>query len=205
MQDHQSPDLYISSTFPSMPFLRSEWNISPELFDDFLAWLDPDRKEAGIRYEEIRRRLVKIFTCRGCSCPEDLADETINRVIVKVRELRDDYQGDPARYFGGVARNVFHEYARKRSLPTVQPEPDPPELRERELNCLDDCLDGISVDNRRLILCYYEGEKGSRIRNRNKMAHELGTEPNALRIRVHRIRTVLQQCVRTCLDKGAGR
>jgi hypothetical protein len=27
-------------------------------FDRFLAWLDPNRDEAGRRYEEIRRRLA---------------------------------------------------------------------------------------------------------------------------------------------------
>jgi DNA-directed RNA polymerase specialized sigma24 family protein len=204
MQDHNSPDLYISATFPSMPVLRGDWNISPEIFDAFLAWLDPNREKAGRKYEDIRRRLIKIFTSRGCSCPEDLADETINRVIVKVRELSEDYRGDPARYFGGVARNVFHEYARRRAVPAVQPKPDPPEAREQELNCLDKCLEVLAGDNRTLILRYYEGEKGSRIQNRNKMACELGTEPNALRIRAHRIRTALQQCVGDCLAQSAG-
>lgn len=204
MQDYNSPDLHISATFPSMPFLRGEWKISPEMFDAFLAWLDPDRNKAGRRYEDIRRRLIKIFASRGCFCPEDLADETINRVIAKVHEIKEDYHGDPARYFGGVARNVFHEYARKRAVPTVQPRPDSPESREQALSCLDKCLEEIPVDNSSLILRYYEGQKGSRIRNRNEMARELGMEPNALRIRAHRIRTALQQCVGNCLAQSAG-
>ena len=205
MQDPNSPDLYIHATFPSMPFLRGEWQITQEVFDAFLAWLDPDRKVAGKRYEDIRHRLVKIFVSRGCHCPEDLADETINRVMVKVREISGDYRGDPGRYFGGVARNVFHEYARKRAVPAAQPVPDPPEARDQELTCLDKCLEGISSDNRTLILRYYEGGKQSRIQNRNEMARELGTEPNALRIRAHRIRTALQQCVGGCLAQNAGR
>jgi len=204
MQDPNLPDLYISATFPSMPVLRGDWNISPEMFNAFLAWLDPNREKAGRKYEDIRRRLIKIFTSRGCSCPEDLADETINRVIVKVPEVVEDYQGDPARYCGGVARNVFHEYTRKRTVQAVQPKPDPPGAREQELDCLDKCLEEIPADNRTLILRYYEGEKGSRIQNRNEMARALGTEPNALRIRAHRIRTVLQQCVGDCLAQGAG-
>jgi DNA-directed RNA polymerase specialized sigma24 family protein len=204
MQDPNLPDLYISATFPSMSFLRSEWNISPEIFDAFLAWLDPDREIAGRKYEDIRRRLIRIFASRGCSCPEDLADETINRVIVKVREISGDYQGDPARYCGGVARNVFHEYARPRVAPAVQPKPDPPEARTEELDCLEKCLKEIPVENRSLILRYHEGEKGSRIQIRNDMARELRAEPNALRIRAHRIRTVLQRCVGDCLAQSAG-
>ncbi len=200
MQDPKSPDLYINATFPSLTFLRSEWNISPETFNAFLAWLDPDREEAGRKYEDIRRKLIKIFASRGCYCPDDLADETISRVITKVREIEEDYQGDPARYFGGVARNVYHEYARKRVAPALQPETDPSESRRQELDCLDKCLDEIPESNRELILRYYEGEKRSKIKNRDDMAREFGMEPNALRIRAHRIRTVLQQCVAACLS-----
>lgn len=199
MQEQSSPELHISATFPSMPFLRSEWNISREVFEAFLNWLEPDRQKAGRKYEDIRHRLIKIFVSRGCCFPEDLADETINRVIVRVRELRENYRGDPAPYFGGVARNVFHEYTRKRIVPPGQPRPDPREARERELDCLDKCLEQIHQENRTLILRYHEGEKGTRIQIRNEMAQELGTEPNALRIRAHRIRVVLQKCVRECL------
>ena len=156
MKNPASPELYIRGTFPSMPLLRHEWSISPEDFDAFLTWLEPDRNRAGIKYEDIRSRLVKIFASRGCSCPEDLADETINRVIVKVPEIRDRYCGDPARYFGGVARNVFHEYARRKTVPAVQPPPDPPETQERELDCLDKCLDEIPAGIRAFILKYHE-------------------------------------------------
>jgi DNA-directed RNA polymerase specialized sigma24 family protein len=188
-----------------MPFLRREWNITPELFEAFLAWLGPDRQEAGRKYEDIRRRLIKIFASRGCTCPEDLADETINRVMVRVPDIRADYRGDPARYFGGVARNVYHEYARNQCAPEADPRADPPEARERELECLDRCLEEIPGENRNLVFRYYAGEKGrSRIRSRNEMALAMGMGLNALRIRVHRIRAILQQCVRACLAQNAG-
>ncbi len=203
MKENLPPGMYVNATFPSMPYLRTQWNISADTFEAFLAWLDRDRRQAGKKYEDIRIRLIKIFASRGCSCPEDLTDETINRVIVKVQAINGDYQGDPARYFCGVARNVYHEYARKRTVPIVRPEPDPPGTRELELDCLDRCLDEVAVQNRELILRYYKGEKSSRIQNRNDMARELMTEPNALRIRVHRIRSVLQRCVGDCVARSA--
>ena len=204
MKDLGSPELYISQTFRAMPLLRREWNISPEDFSAFLTWLEPDSNKAGAKYEDIRRRLMKIFTSRGCTCPEDLADETINRVIVKVHKIREGYRGDPALYFGGVARNVFHEYARKKAVPAVQPPPNPHDARERELDCLDRCLDEITGENRVFILRYHESGKGSRIQNRSDMAREMGRGPNALRIRAHRIRAGLQQCVSDCLAQNAG-
>ncbi len=202
MREPRSPDLPAITTFPLLSLLRNEWNVSPELFDVFLAWLNPNREEAGKKYEDIRRRLIRLFTGRGCLCPEDLADETINRVIVKVPEVRDHYRGDPGRYFGGVARNVLHEYARRRIVPAPQPQAETPQARERELECLEECLKTMGEAHRNIILRYYEGEKGIRIQNRSDLARQLGTEPNALRIRVHRIRTVLQQCVGDCLERG---
>ncbi len=202
MNDPYSRELRLNTTFPALPSLRREWDISPETFNTFLAWLDPNREEAGRKYEEIRGRLIKIFASRGCSCPEDLADETISRVIVKSREIGEAYEGEPARYFGGVARNVFHEYSRKRTVHAAGPPSAPPEPRTEELDCLDKCLAEIPENQRILILQYYQGEKGRKIRNRDSMARELGMESNALRIRACRIRGLLHRCVADCLAGG---
>jgi DNA-directed RNA polymerase specialized sigma24 family protein len=191
--------------FPTLRVLRSQWNLSPENFDTFLAWLDSDRDEAGKEYELIRRRLIKIFASRGCRWPEDLADETINRVIFKIGEISKGYCGDPGRYCGGVARHVFQEYARRYPPVPAVPETVPPATRERELQCLEGCLDGIPENLRTIILRYYEGEKRARIRNRERLARDMSTEINALRIRVCRIRSVLKQCVSDCLARADAR
>lgn len=201
MQGSPLPEFPNRVTFPMLPVLRSEWDVSPEAFAAFLGWLDPDREKAGRKYEEIRSRLIKVFVCRGCHCPEDLADETINRVIAKIGTITQGYCGDPGCYLGGVARNVFHEYARRKPVLTRAPAPDPPEARERELACLDECLDRVPDTDRTVILRYYEGEKRGRIQNRNEMARELGKDPNALRIKVCRIRSLLEQCVGDCLAR----
>ena len=201
MQGRALPELPDRVTFPMLPVLRSEWDVSPEAFDAFLRWLDPDREKAGRKYEEIRNRLIKVFVCRGCYCPEDLADETINRVISKIDTVTRGYSGDPGRYCGGVARHVFHEYARRKPVTALVLAPDPPEAREQELACLDECLDRVSDSDRMVILRYYEGEKSGRIRNRNELARELGKDPNALRIKVCRIRSLLEECVGDCLAR----
>jgi DNA-directed RNA polymerase specialized sigma24 family protein len=203
MMTRRPSDLPVRAGFPLLPFLRTEWIISSDDFDVFLAWLGPNREAAGKKYEDIRRRLIKMFASRGCFCPEDLADETINRVISKVRNIREDYHGDPGLYFGGVARNVFHEYARRRFPESAHPPPDAPESREGELACLEECLDTLPATRRDVILRYYEGEKRARIQNRSVMARELGTDLNALRIKAHRIRVTLQQCVGDCLARRA--
>jgi RNA polymerase sigma factor (sigma-70 family) len=182
--------------------MKNEWNLTQDAFDKFLAWLNPNRDQAAKKYEEVRRKLIKIFTCRGCSEAEDLADETINRVTRKVQEIMDSYAGDPALYFYGVARNVHLEYVRKSPPPLPMPEADTPQQKEQAYQCLDTCLERFSEQNRRLVLEYYKDERREKIDHRKKLAEQLGIAPNALRIRMHRIRTSLQNCVLNCMKQA---
>jgi DNA-directed RNA polymerase specialized sigma24 family protein len=181
--------------------MRREWDITQDAFDKFLAWLDPSREQAGAKYEIVRRKLIKIFTCRGCSNCEDLADETINRVIRKMQDLADSYTGDPALYFYGVARIVHLEHVKKGPAPLPVPPPDPPEKKEREYQCLDRCMGVLTPRNRQLMLEYYKEEKHAKIVHRKELAAQLGVAVNALRIRAHRVRASLQICVESCLGQ----
>jgi DNA-directed RNA polymerase specialized sigma24 family protein len=193
-----SPQLNLVSNQPATP--DSGEDIADN-FDGLLDWLTPDREEAGRKYEEIRQRLIRIFTCRCCDCPEDLADETMNRVIKKVHLVAPGYRGDPALYFCGVARNVAREY-QKRRVPTPPPPVLDRSIEERAaLECLDYCIDELTPKNRKLIIEFYSEDKGERILKRKKMAEELGIAPNALRIRAHRIRRTLETCVLNCLEE----
>ena len=168
-----------------------------------LAWLDPDRDKAGAKYETIRTRLIKIFMCRGCHEAEDLADETINRVTSKLGELASSYQGDPALFFYGVAKKVRHEYE-KRKFRRVPPAPmSQPADAEQRYECLDTCIRALTRDQLRLILQYYRDDKRAKINNRKRLAGELGIAINALRIRAHRIKSALQQCVDECMRRQA--
>ena len=56
-------------------------------FDRLLTWLDPDPERAGSMYEKIRWRLIAILAARGCRVPEELADETIDRVARRVADI----------------------------------------------------------------------------------------------------------------------
>lgn len=179
-------------------------------FDELLGWLHPDRDQAGRKYEDIRRRLIRIFIHRGCTTAEDLADETIVRVTRKVREIRATFNpdDDPALYFYGVARNVYREYLKRRpepSLPTPAPAapPDEPDDVTPHYDCLEKCLKHLTPQNRELILEYYQSEEGPKIESRKKLAGRFELALNALRIRTHRIRAELKKCVQECLGQGA--
>lgn len=191
-------EVVISSSDPPM---KMKWDLNQEAFGQLLAWLSSNSEQAGKKYEEIRRQLMKIFTCRGCTCPEDLADETINRVAKKVGEIAATYIGDRSLYFYGVARNVHLEYVRKRPVPEPPAVPDPVDESNREFECLEQCMEGLSPANQELILQYYQDEKQTKIDHRREMARRMGIGPNALRIQIHRIKMSLQQCVMECVKQ----
>jgi len=183
--------------------MKKDWVLTKELFDALLDWLDSDRDLAARKYELIRSRLIKIFVCRGCSEPEDLADETIDRVARKLHEIEAGFIGDPARYFYGVANKVHLEYLRKKPAPPAPPPADDSDEVEREYSCLERCMEKLTTDNRALVLQYYQEERQAKIDHRKQLADRLGIALNALRIRACRIRAMLLECVKKCIHEAA--
>ena len=181
--------------------MKKNWALSQESFDALLEWLAPDREQAGQKYEEIRQRLIRIFTARGCYEPEDLADETINRAANKAGSISEDYVGDPALYFYAVANNIHLEYLRRKPAPTPPIKLDESNNTEEEFRCLEQCLSHLTSENRDLVVRYYQDEKKAKINQRKILARDLGIGPNALRIRACRIRASLQKCVEKCLGQ----
>lgn len=180
-------------------------DLRQEDFDRLLAWLDTDRERAGVIYEKIRWRLVAILASRRCLIPEELADETIDRVARRVVDIQDTYAGDKAIYFLGVMNNVHHEYLRRPTMPRLI-EPDVNfETNEQLHFCLDQCLDKLAPYSRQLIERYYSENKQSKIDLRKRIAHELGIKSTALRLRALRIREKLQTCIEHCLEVSEAR
>lgn len=181
--------------------MKKEREITQEAFNSLLSWLDADRDSAAGKYEAIRRRLIKVFASRGCGEAEDLADETINRVTLKVAQISAGYSGEPALYFYGVAHKVHLEYVRA-NKPGRTPPPKPTTEAEDEnsYDCLEQCLEALPAGSRHLVVEYYRDTKRAKIDNRRKLADQLGIALNALRIRAHRVRAQLQKCVLNCLS-----
>jgi RNA polymerase sigma factor (sigma-70 family) len=176
-------------------------SITQEQFDSLLEWLGKGDRELGAKnYEMIRGGLVRMFVSRGFNDAEDLADETINRVIARLPDIRENYDGEPSRYFYGVARNIIREQARRREIatevsPVVWPDPQP---SSKELECVERCLQLLPADKRELILDYFLYEGHDKIEHHKEMAEDLGISDGALRGRVHHIRVTLVNCMRQC-------
>lgn len=190
--------------------------MTPEEFEALLAQLDPDRERAGEIYVTVRRKLVRLFEWRGCAAPEDLADETMNRVARRLAEGIELRSSDPYGYFCGVAHLLYKESLRRAAREqrvlaeggawaTAAFEDDEP--TDRRLDCLRRCLAQLAPDQRDLVLRYHQGAQGanpqgeSNIRNRQGLAREVGLPMNALRIRVHRIRRKLESCLHDGLSR----
>jgi DNA-directed RNA polymerase specialized sigma24 family protein len=183
-----------------MPPAKRFHGLNQENFGRLLAWLDSDSERAGVLYEKIRWRLIAILASRGCLAPEELADETIDRVAHRVVDIQNTYVGDKAIYFLGVANNVHHEYL-KRPSPSELPAPaDEDYAKEDTHTCLERCLDQLPPDSKHLIKRYYAADKQAKIDLRKRTAGEFGISLSALRLRALRIREKLQTCIERCLE-----
>lgn len=176
--------------------------LTKDNFESLLNWLDQDREKAGEKYETIRSGLIDVFNYRGCLNAEELVDDIINRVARRVKEIRDSYTGDPARYFYGVGKRVYMEYLKRRpfaELPATLEAPQTDDV-EQQYACLDQCMGKLTDGNRAMILQYYSEKKQAKIDSRRALRQMLNLKPSAIRVRVFRIRETLEKCVRRCLE-----
>ncbi len=187
--------------------LKRDWQPDKAAFDRLLAWLDEGTDSRGERYLEIRERLVDYFGRRDCPFPEDLADETLNRVARRLEETGSIDDVVPARYCYIVAKFVLLESLRRpRQVEFVAQSAEVAVAEvaneraenERTFACLEQCLQSCSIADRALILNYYQ-TIGSARENRRQLALRLGITANSLAIRACRIRSRLEACVRACV------
>lgn len=185
---------------------RQPGSLSQQAFDKLLTCFSPDREKAGVEYETTRRKLIRFFISRSVDSADAQADETINRVARRIDEGQqiDNLLG----YFYGVARMVFKETIKERDRAPIPIDDAPQTLRQKapeaiepdqRLLCFDRCLETLAPESRLLILEYYEGEGRTKIDHRQKLADGMHIPLNALRIRAHRIRGNLEQCIQRCL------
>src|ERR1035438_5025058 len=89
--------------------LNKGWAMTPGAFRQFLNWLDQGVDSSGEKDLEMRRRLVGYFDRKNCLTPDELADETLNRVARRLEEEGAITDTPPARYCYIVAKFVFFE------------------------------------------------------------------------------------------------
>ena len=182
--------------------MESSWTLSTAAFEGLLSFLADDRDQAAVAYGELRHRIVSLHRWWGAADPDSLADLTLDRAARKLQEGASVERGDFGAYVRGIARMVFFEAARQPAPLALERDPiaETETTNEAELRALDACLGALTPDDRRLVLRYYDG--ASKIAARQQLARELGLTPAALRLRTHRIRARLEDCVSSRLRRG---
>ncbi len=190
---------------------KKDWTLTPGAFQRLLQWFSGETESSGESYLDMRQRLVAYFDRKNCTAPDELADETLNRVARRLEEENGIISDSPAHYCYIVARYVFIEYwrgTRRNEVPLDRVLRQPAEEftsledeainREKLMSCLDRCTEKLDPQSRDLIIRYYQGERRLKIENRRALAAKLGITLNALSIRACRIRDKLEACVQNC-------
>ena len=152
--------------------------LTQAVFHRLLNWFNEehgDQDSGGQMYEEMRQKLISYFDRRGCRFPEDLADETLNRVAQRLDEKGSITNVTPAQFCYIKARQVLHEYWRRPEQKEIAledlPVNDQPDQRtflgnnpndeqdeqEKWMECLEDCLQKLKPQDHELIIKYYYG------------------------------------------------
>jgi len=189
------------------PAPEKQRHMTPEVFASFLFWLSPDPGQAARAYLDIRQTLIKFFVRKGCAHAEELADRTLDRVVVIVHRDPEKYQTRIS-LCCGVARIVWLEYIRQPMPEALEDEnvaaPAQPEgeFTEQEVKCLEHCLEQLRVQDRELITRYHEFQGREKIETRKQLAEICGGL-NKLRITTCRIRARLHDCISSCVQRSA--
>ncbi len=192
---------------------KRDWALTQSAFHQLLAWIDEGADSGGEKYLETRRRLVSYFDRKNCLAPDDLADETLNRVARRLEEEGSITDTTPAHYCYITAKFVFLEYLRRNERTQVSIDELPPsskhafspergeetESDEKRIDCLDRCVKNLEPESREIIIQYYQGDGRTKIDHRRALAEMLGVTINALSIRACRLRDKLESCVSKCM------
>jgi DNA-directed RNA polymerase specialized sigma24 family protein len=194
------------------PVYKKDWVLTGPALDKLLASLDADLNEAGHKLLEIRKRLHKFFECNRCSDKDELVDMTIDRGARRIDEgveVRELYS-----YLTQIARFVLKEHwasPQKKmdeiddegSLLLVAPTMDAARNekleQEERLECLERCSDKLPLAERQRVIDYYYEQGRAKIDKRKRMADDLKITLVNLRVRMHRTRERLEECILDCL------
>lgn len=179
-----------------------ESNFGQTVFDKLFKSLEPNARSVKEGFQQCRFKLVKFFAWRRCQDPDNLADETIIRLLKNVHDGQEISASSPYSYVYAIANNVFKEYLRAKkkgetflNINEVQESTVPAATDD----CNKQCLEQLSHDNRELLARYYLDDE-----ERLDIARELGQSLNALRLKVHRLKHGLKRCWEDCKKHSGG-
>jgi DNA-directed RNA polymerase specialized sigma24 family protein len=188
----------------------------PTAGDRLLSFFDSNPVIAGEKLLRCRQKLIRRFGAERCRDPEDLANETLQRVLDALNKNPQRLTTKVEAFISGFATNIIYE-SRRSSIykedplddisPAHEPRTKPlDELliacsEQEELRlCLKKCLDELLASERETLIRYYDTEHGDKLKEvRGRMALSLGFTSSQLRKRAFNLRTKLGTAIKTCL------
>lgn len=203
--------------FRSPSTARKRREVGEQDLRRLLGRLDPDPECAWQAYGELHLALLTYFQHNHCVDPEQLADETLDRIARKPEAVE---IVNVAEFAFGIARNLRREAGRRTALRTdlaylmqceegksKEPSPEETIVSKLEMNtrraCLRRCLARLTPEERQLFQQYHPDECEALDEHRQRLADAMGVSWVSLRMRVSRIRRKLEQCFQDCCEHPA--
>ena len=164
-------------------------------FARLMMRLEPASADPHGAYIKCRQRMIKYFQWKGCEDAENLADETLVRLVRKDREGVQIEAENPYSYVYGIAAHVVQEYLRHKKRDEDIRQNWKPSSRTNApyFGCKRQCFERLPLDKRELLLRYYGSSDSA-----EEIAEKMGISLNSLRLRVCRIKLELQECYKQC-------
>src|ERR1051325_3470352 len=184
----------VAFTSPAELATAREWTLTTNAFELLLKHFDDNRDEAARKYVSLYTKLTRYFDWRGCNMPDWHADETMIRIARRIEQgaIITNFQG----FMFGVARKVAMEALKEREreqriLTYLSQAGSSDDSDEDLLARVEAGLLKLTPTGRELLLAYYARNTALR----RKLAADEGISLNALRIRVHRLKAMLETYV----------
>lgn len=176
-------------------------SLTSESFKKLLAALSDNEAEAEKKYRNLREMLGRFFRLKGISDGDEAVDETIDRIVKKIEQ--ETLIEDLRNFTFGVAKFVALEMvrrdqARARAADSFHLKNSPPDsFGERDLvEHLRGCFDELYPRERLLLVKYFEDLPPDELHeNRIQLAKRESLTLNALRNRISRLRSRLEECL----------
>lgn len=154
-----------------------------------------------MEYERLRSKLILFFSRRMLQFPEDLADESLDRLARRLAEGT-EIVSVPA-FALGIARHLAQEQMGRNNLAQTMGDdfwdnvtaPLATQSSEEEIASMERCLKKLLPADNRLLRGYYLLAEGKPMETRGKLAERLGISSNTLRQRVFLARQRLRDCM----------
>ncbi|MGB7621989.1 MAG: hypothetical protein WBN92_06525 [Terriglobia bacterium] len=197
------------------PVYKKNWILTGPALDKTLAHLDADPNKAGRKLLDIRRKLRRFFECNRCPDADELVDVTLDRGarrMVEGIEVR-----DLPSYLAQIARFVLKEHWASPERNRDELDGEGPEQllaapaeskveyegeeQDERLECLEKCAGRLVPAERQRVIDYYYDQGRAKIDRRKRMADQMRISVGNLRVRMHRTRERLEECILDCLKE----